>query len=130
MSHHHTKKFKALQKVWYDKLKESGFEDIEDTNSPHEYLKTWHSSYFQIVHEPIAYEHKKVYYEQASAFLHEYFTDHQYGLFDKFRPDLVWELHVQGVSVREIAKRLEMKACRVHLIITDIKKKMMERLKP
>lgn len=90
---------KALQKLWYRKLKEDGFTDIEDTNSPREYLKTWHSSYFVHRHTPDSFQAQSDYYRRASQFLYEF-------PFKNRRERRIWALHSEGTSMREIADRL------------------------
>ncbi len=88
---------KALQDEWDRILKASGFEDIEDRNSPNEMLKTWHSSHFARRYNPETFEAKKVYFDDATEFLNTY----------KFKTRLertIWELHTEGRSLREIAK--------------------------
>lgn len=90
---------KVLKKIWYKKLKDSGFQDIEDINSPRELLKTWHSNYFMRKYTPDEFEAKASYYRRCSHFLYDY-------SFDSDRERLVWELHSEGLSFRDIAKRL------------------------
>lgn len=92
---------KALQKLWYEKLKLTGFVDIEDTSSPREYLKTWHSSYFIHRHTPESFQSTQDYYRRASQFLYEY-------PYFKRMEKKVWALHTDGISMREIAERLDL----------------------
>lgn len=82
--------------MWYEKLKSSGFEDVED--GP--YLKEWHSCYFQIRHKPYAFKVKQDYYYHATHFLlvHD---------FDSYLDRAIWELHAKGTSVREIAEEIK-----------------------
>jgi hypothetical protein len=37
-------KFKKLEQKWYDKLAKEGFADIEQQNSPDQWLKNWHNA--------------------------------------------------------------------------------------
>ena len=37
---------RKVQEEWYKKLKDEGFEDIEDTSKPYTPLKAWHSFRF------------------------------------------------------------------------------------
>ena len=92
-----TPQFKALEREWYAKLKESGFVDAEDSEGM---LKSWHSCYFQQRFEPDYYHHKEEYYRQAGIFLETYrFTSQT----DKE----IWALHSKGLSLREISKEFE-----------------------
>lgn len=92
--------FKTLQKHWYKKLKEVGFEDIEDTNSPREYLKTWHSTYFIHRYTKETFEAKAEYYRMACHFLYEYD-------FENNLDRIIWELHSDGKSFRDISIHLK-----------------------
>lgn len=100
---------KDLQKLWYQKLKASGFEDIEDTESPREYLKTWHSCYFLHRHEPETFQLQQEYYRRASHFLH----DHS---FQTPSERLIWQYHTDGMSQRDIAETLKSKGLKVNSI--------------
>lgn len=115
---------KTLQKVWYKKLKENGFEDIEDTSSPREYLKTWHSSYFQVRYTPEIFDLKQEYYRRASQFLHDH-------TFVDIIQKKIWELHAEGQSVRAISLALEplgiqMNKDQVHKVVVGLVKQMKE----
>jgi hypothetical protein len=98
---------KALQKIWYQKLKESGFDDIEDTNSPREYLKTWHSNYFHHRYTPDTFADNQAYYRKASIFYFEH-------KFKNKTEKQIWRDHADGLSFREIAIRLKDKGVRAN----------------
>lgn len=101
---------KALKKVWYQKLKESGFEDIEDVHSPREYLKTWHSHYFENRYTPETFASKAEYYQRAARFLYEYHFEWFEGstLVNHYERE-IWRMHSEGMSFREIANNLIMR---------------------
>lgn len=104
--------FKTLQAEWYLKIKDKGFEDIEDTNSPKEFLKTWHSTYFKVSKRQSDYLTKEEYYYQAEQFLSEY-----QGLPLFFREQIheeAWHLHSQGYSLRKIADHIKAKGIRTN----------------
>ena len=122
-----SKKLKALQAVWYKKLKDTGFEDIEDTSNDQEFLKSWHSSYFQVRNTPDEFEAHREYYSMAGKFLEDQFKGQQYDIFKKNPSGVVWELHSEGLSIRNIAKNLGMKECQVFQIIRTLKNKMLGR---
>jgi hypothetical protein len=126
MNPYQTRKFKELQSDWYKKLEESGFEDIEDVSSKEEFLKTWHSSYFQKRYEPEVFESNETYYRKARSFLEDTFQNVQYGLFEKKLDDVIWEKHAEGISLRDIAKELNLKVHQVHKVVTVLKKRMIE----
>lgn len=87
----------ALTKIWYEKLTESGFRDIE--SSPI-YLKEWDSHYFQSNFDPLSFENRAEYYRMAEKFTHS----HDFPTYLEFK---IWELHAQGLSVRDIASSLK-----------------------
>lgn len=88
---------KTLQDEWYARLKAEGFNDIEDTNSPRQMLKSWHSTLFIHRFDKERFNARQQYFEMATHFLHSF----------KFASALerhIWELHADGKSLREIAK--------------------------
>lgn len=88
--------FKALEREWQQKLKESGFNDAE--SGP--YLKEWDSFYFQARHEPQSFNLHHDYYYLAVHFLNEHEFSSQY------EKD-IWKMHANGMGYREIAKEIE-----------------------
>lgn len=105
--------FEALQAKWYQKLKESGFEDIEDEKR---HLKMWHSFYYRTMFQLDYFEFKKTYYQKAEHFLNTYCFDP--------KEKLVWKLHSEGMSMRDISKNTGLKKYRIFSIIHKLKKKM------
>lgn len=99
---------KTLQTEWYRKLEDMGFVDIE--NNSNGLLKAWHSSYFQIKYNPDVFSKKQEYYELACVFLH----NHE---FESSKEKIVWSLHSQGMSLRAIAKEMNVKICWTHKVI-------------
>lgn len=96
-----SKAFKRLRDEWYQKLKENGFTDIEDTRSAVERLKTWDSSYFADKRRPlIVRQAQEEYYYEATHLL----ATHK----EEFTPVTfeVWRLHADGLSCRTIAQAL------------------------
>ncbi len=92
-------KFKALQKVWYDKLAKSGFEDIERDE---ENLKFPLINKFSESEKETYLEHWKAqrdYYYMATHFLNSY-------KFETKLEEIIWAYHAEGISVRDIAKLL------------------------
>lgn len=91
-----TKPSKELQAEWDKKLKESGFEDIENGLG---HLKLWSRSFG--VHHPDSarVEAAQEYYSMAGKFLHDYeFTSEM--------QKTIWEYHANGLSIRDIVKVL------------------------
>jgi hypothetical protein len=108
----------ALQKIWYKKLRDSGFEDIEDVSSPQRFLKTWHSTYFFNRYTPETYEHKEMYYRMCSHFLHEY-------AFPTDRLKEIWKMHTEGMSLRSMSfllkkRRIYLNKDKLNKIISNL----------
>lgn len=89
--------FKKLQKEWYAKAKESGFDDIEQEDGN---LKVWSHQFFKVRHNQTLFEAKQEYYRLAGQFLHSH----------KFADDVekkIWEYHAtDATSIRDIVKEL------------------------
>lgn len=115
---------KTLQNRWYKILKDEGFQDIEDTNSPNEWLKSWHSLKFQDVTK----DHyvTQQYYYNCTNFLRSY----------EFKNDTqkkIWELYSEGMTGREIARQIKdlkptYKRTTVNKIIKTLEQKMRENI--
>ena len=81
----------ALQKQWYAKLADEGFEDIEWTkgnNSP--YLKTALNT-----KDPFHFVAKQEYYNMAESYLHN-------RMELRGRERFIWKLHSEGATYEEI----------------------------
>lgn len=92
------KDYKTLKNEWYEKLRESGFHDIEQDEFRFKHVS--HASYFgrEIVRRN--YHAKSEYYSMAGQFLNTH----------KFSSELekvIWEYHTHGISMRNIAKLLK-----------------------
>jgi hypothetical protein len=127
-----TKSFKALQTSWYLKLESSGFKDIEDLKHPSRPLKEWHS--FKIPSEKfqLMKQNKSQYQKQIDEFLiHPGFLDacksvikHGNCKFTIEQAKLIWTLHVEGLTTRQIAKELNRAKNRTDSIIEKLRKWM------
>lgn len=87
-----SKEFKELQREWYKKLKDTGFEEIEQEDGN---LKLWACHAFKTHYNPTSAGAKEEYYRLAGHFLYQY-------TFESEQERLTWELHSQGKSIREI----------------------------
>lgn len=119
MSFYKTEKFKRLESKWYKKLEQSGFVEIENKKNDTDYLKVWHSQYFQCKYTPDAFLRKQEYYHMTREFLHI----HE---FDSDKEKMIWEMHSQGLSLRKISTALRSKVCRIYKTIRSLSKKMGE----
>lgn len=118
---------RKLQADWDRKLKDSGFEDIEDRNAPGEPLRAWHSSYFQCRYTPEEFQAKREYFDLAQNFLHTgFFSDDLLDYFEIVDQDKrVWELHVEGHPIREIARQLRVSKYRIETVLSVLTERMM-----
>lgn len=95
-----TKAFKDLQTKWYEKLKESGFEDCEKGDS----LKKRSSNSYRQTHETPR-EIKLEYYLEIGSHLHDMFLLDQFSLFN-YCNELIMHLHSEGFTISEIVRKL------------------------
>jgi hypothetical protein len=125
MSFHRTSKFRALSAVWEQKLKDSGFKDAEnrgikkhsreqeDTDS----LKEYHSLLFRGYRKGYGYKghgmtsedmnNVSSYYSELAAFGHRKAWNKR-----PRRERIIWELYVEGYSLRDISDRLVALRCK------------------
>lgn len=89
--------YEKQKSIWYKKLKDSGFKDIE-------YDENWMKSCLPrpnaTIRDPLVRETVQAYYSMAYYFLNEY----------KFETDLdktIWEYHAEGISARNIVRLLK-----------------------
>lgn len=119
MSFYQSAKFKKLQSVWYKKLKEDEFLDIEEVEKDRDALKKWDSSYFKRRYHAETFLAKEAYYQRASQFYEDYFDGATHI------EARVWGLHADGKSVRAIAIALQIKTWEAHTIVSGIAKIML-----
>lgn len=92
--YYETADFKALQKKWYGKLEDDGFQDAEREDGA---LQNWSTQFSRGNLE--FNQSKEEYFRLAGHFLH----DHRFANETERR---VWELHTNGMSTGKIAKAL------------------------
>lgn len=108
---------KALERYWYDLLKNKGFRDIEEPKSPNKLklwdpktkqwqvvrlerqLKSWHDSKFKQI-DLIKREAIEAYFSLAREMVHTF-------QFESFIEKRIWELHADGKSRRQIAAAIQ-----------------------
>lgn len=101
------KEFAALKKLWYAKLKDSGFYDLETFNNKY-IRKMWNGS---LVSTRMRRDAKQDYYLLAGRWTHTY---------ENFRSDAekeIWSLYADGLSTHQIAKKLQIPLMRSKLVI-------------
>lgn len=118
MSNPKNKSYEELRDEWYAKLKDGGFQDIEDKQGR---ILEW-SSRFNAKHDQVDMDAKLAYAQMADRFLDEY----------KFDTDLektIWAYHANAISVRDIAVMLQKVGInyhkdKVHGVVKKLKKSM------
>lgn len=101
---HKDEYFLELQKQWYKKLKDTGFEDIEQDE---EKLKNRTALQNLSKYEPITAAAKEEYYRLAGQFLYEY-------EFSNDRERVIWELHSDGNSIEKIVLNMNVRGYKVY----------------
>lgn len=126
-----TKELKKQQKVWYKKLKESGFEDIEyfDKDMEPKHLLRGGSKFSPLTNEQEnsmnyssvgilnEYEATVSYYDKARSLLHTI-------PFKNEQERLIWEMYSEGEAVRKIGKVVGFSHPKVLKIIKQIKESL------
>ncbi len=84
--------YQAQKKYWYAKLKQSGFDDIELSDTT---LKLG-SEQFRRARSMQGWQAKAAYYQMASNFL----NDHRFA---NRLERIIWQYHSEGISVRDIS---------------------------
>lgn len=116
-----TKEFQQLQKEWAQKLKSSGFKDIEFDEDN---LKQ-SSDYFKNQYSVQEFEAKKEYFEMAEQFYKEFDfrrvvkTKEQMSFYKR-----VWYRHYQGMTAAKIAVNLDVTYARVQACLNKLKRSM------
>src|ERR1035437_3122878 len=119
-----TPQFKKLQEKWYKKLADSGFVDAE---SDEDHLKRWEGHAFAKSRYQIAtFESKQKYFALAGQFLNE-------KKFETKKDRMIWEMHSEGKSTRDISIVLKKKKIpspskdTVNIVIRKLAKEMLQK---
>ena len=117
--------FKTLERLWYAKLKESGFVEIENTELASRPLLEWHSFKFLSKSAQVDRSDAQAYAMKADAFLNSNHIDEICTIISSARnvtysaemAKLVWKSHCEGVSERKIATDFKLTQTQVHNIL-------------
>lgn len=107
-----SKAFNKLRTEWYDKLRESGFKDVEKND-------------YELIEPSRVVSQEGVdkiehYYRRATQFLYDY-------PFQSTRDRGIWFLHTEGVSEIDIAIAFKLDPSQVSRIISAVVEKMFKR---
>lgn len=110
----------ALQKEWYKKLKEDGFQDIEyfDSNMEAKDMMYREATKFAIASVD-TFTSTEQYYIEARQFLHSH-------SFLSNRDKIVWTNYTDGLSYRKIGEIVGLSAASIMSIVKRIEKIMLE----
>lgn len=122
-----------LEREWTQRLIDSGFRDIENTNLPERPLIQWHS--FDLVSEATQSRKRRrdEFTEKAQSLANnpqfqeilELMVKHGNSRFDRFGIEFVWERHVsQGWSERRLAEHLSVSKSCIHFILVRMREWM------
>lgn len=118
MSSYNDKKFIALKRKWYQKLKKAGFDDIE--------VMAKDGNLYDLLRYPLRFDPssperiaQQKYFNLARSFIYDY------KFKNKFEKKC-WEFHAEGLPYRKIASILKKDRNFVYNIILRIRKKMVE----
>lgn len=124
-----SKDFQKLQAKWYSKLKREGFEDIEYGEDsikrcvPDAVSRTTRNDYEDML---VTYQSREEYYRLAGQFFYEH-------AFDNRKEQLIWELHKDGISMRDIVQHMKSRNFKVqrdfvHKTIKRLSEKMLRKI--
>lgn len=142
------KTFEQLERFWYERLREEGFQDIEDTSNVFRPLKAWHSHRFggnsgkidfaisKNVHgmevspacdiEPI-HPKKRAMGEKIERTREFYDLAWSFLHTHKFKKRYyrkIWEMFCNGVTERDIALEVKLPKSTVHWIIAKLRREI------
>jgi hypothetical protein len=106
---------RAEVEFWYNKLAESGFEDIEHSSGK---LKENHNNMFARKGEHLRHQKRAAYYAAATDILNTF-------KFSSAEDRGLWELHADGKSIRMIAKELGASRMNIQRRLQRIKSEML-----
>lgn len=100
MSKYRNPEFLKLQNMWYKKLKDSGFDDIEEYN---EKLGSDAISFLKRSSKSLSYK----YNEETFSYYQTYRDFLSHGDFSSCLDRTIWEMYSEGMSIRRILVELE-----------------------
>jgi len=126
------KSFKDLQDLWYKRIKQKGFIDIENTKLPSCPLKKWDSFTIPSERFQIIKNSKSLYQQEIENFHnHPEFKEicksivkHGNSKFKAIEIEIIWSMHVEGYTQRRIAKEFKKAKSRIDDVIKGLREWM------
>ncbi len=127
-----TRAFKELQNDWYGKLASDGFIDAENVKHPNRPLIEWHSFKMTSQKFQINKANKSLYQNQIDNFLiHPKFDEicksvvkHGNCKFCDREVMVIWEMHTEGLTTRQIASHMNRVKSRIDDVIGKLRQWM------
>ena len=121
-----------MQAEWYQRLKDEGFDDIEDTSHPDRPLLSWHSTRFISARIQEKMFKRLDYQREIDAFASDpqfqeilhLLVKHGNSKFNKLQVEEIWNLHRHGSTEREIADEMRVSKSCIHFLLVRIKEWM------
>jgi hypothetical protein len=126
------KLFSEVQAHWYQKLKDSGFKDIENTKDNARPLLEWHSFKFIADNVQVRKAKRESYQIQIDLFANHQSLDeiarllakHGNCLFDAEGIKEIWDLHRHGMTERWIAGEMKCSQSGIHFLLRRMREWM------
>lgn len=122
-----SKEFKEVETAWYKKLKEAGFDDIENQET-HDLKKYSNNLFFKHSSRDVGVVHKFVYVRRYFELAAQFVGSPEYLACISKNPKYarVWEMHADGRTYREIAKETGMHKMTALDVVKRLSKVMLE----
>lgn len=102
-----------LKKVWYNKLRKSGFIDCEDE---YQRLVEYHSTKYSS-RDPVLFHSQAKYYQLAGQLLYSH-------LFKNAEEKAIWRFHSQGKTLAYIARKIGKSTFYVDSVVKELVEQM------
>lgn len=118
--------------VWYQKLEDSGFEDIEQSPDSESPLKDWHSFSFTSIESQARKRKREVYQAKIDAFANspefpeitQLMVRHRNNLYNALQVEKIWDMHRDGVPERDIALEMGCSQSCIHFMLKRMREWM------
>lgn len=121
--------FKEIEAFWYEKLKSTGFVDIENTADPERPLNVWHSFKYTSKTAQIRKERRAIYQQRIDIFAQSrefseiinLIVKHGNSRFSNAQVTAIWDMHRHGITERGIAAEMDCSKSCIHFLLHRIK---------
>lgn len=118
--------------VWYEKLEEEGFNDIEELSNSEYVLKDYHCRRFQSEETLAKIAKRSRYYEAVSIFTNSpdfpeivrLMVRHRNNLYSALQVEKIWDMHREGATERGIASEMGCSQSCIHFMLKRMREWM------